>query len=108
ADAGLLGTDLFVGGEWAPASDGARFDVVDPAEQAVIAAVASATRDDTRRAVDAAAAAFPAWAAKTAKERAAILRRWFDLIVDAADDLGAILTAEQGETVPEARRESLV
>jgi succinate-semialdehyde dehydrogenase/glutarate-semialdehyde dehydrogenase len=106
-DPGLLRTDLFVGGEWVPASDGARFDVLDPAEQAVIAAVASATREDTRRAVEAAAAAFPAWAARTAKERAAILRRWFDLVVDAADDLGAILTAEQGKPFPEARGEIL-
>src|SRR5262249_58041795 len=108
SDPELLRSDLFLRGEWVPASDGARFDVVDPAEQSVIASVASATRDDTRRAVESAAVAFPAWAAKTAKERAAILRRWFELIVAAADDLGAILTAEQGETVPEARRESLV
>jgi len=107
SDPELLRSDLFVGGEWVPASDGARFDVVDPAEQAVIASVASATRDDTRRAVESAGAAFPAWAAKTAKERAAILRRWFELIVAAADDLGAILTAEQGKPFPEARGEIL-
>jgi succinate-semialdehyde dehydrogenase / glutarate-semialdehyde dehydrogenase len=107
SDPELLRSDLFVGGEWVPASDGARFDVVDPAEQAVIASVASATRDDTRRAVESAAVAFPAWAGKTAKERAAILRRWFELIVAAADDLGAILTAEQGKPFPEARGEIL-
>jgi succinate-semialdehyde dehydrogenase / glutarate-semialdehyde dehydrogenase len=106
-DPQLLRSDLFLAGEWLPASDGARFDVVDPSEQAVIAAVASATRDDTRRAVEAAAAAFPAWAARTASERAAILRRWFDLVVEAADDLGAILTAEQGKPFPEARGEIL-
>ena len=107
SDPELLRSDLFVGGAWVPASDGARFDVIDPAEQTVVASVASATRDDTRRAVDSAAAAFPSWAAKTAKERAAILRRWFELIVAAADDLGAILTAEQGKPFPEARGEIL-
>jgi succinate-semialdehyde dehydrogenase/glutarate-semialdehyde dehydrogenase len=106
-DPGLLRTDLFVAGEWAPASDGARFEVVDPAERLPIASVASATRDDTRRAIAAAAAALPGWAAKTAKERAAIMRRWFDLIVEAADDLGAILTAEEGKPFPEARGEIL-
>ncbi len=69
-DPELLRADLFVGGEWVPASDGARFDVVDPSNGSLVASVASATREDTRRAIDAAAAAFPGWAAKTAKERA--------------------------------------
>ena len=106
-DPGLLRADLFVAGAWVAASDGARFDVVDPATGTAIAAVASATREDTRRAIDAASAALPAWAAMTAKERAAIMRRWFDLIVEAADDLAAILTAEQGKPFPEARGEIL-
>jgi len=106
-DRELLRDDLFVDGEWVAASDGSRFDVVDPADGSAIAAVASATREDTRRAIDAAAAALPGWAAKTAKERAAVMRRWFDLIVEAADDLGAILTAEQGKPFPEARGEIL-
>ena len=106
-DPELLRHDLFIDGTWVPASDGARFDIVDPATGATVGAVASATRDDTRRAIDAAAAAFPAWAALTAKERAAILRRWYDLIVDAADDLAAILTAEQGKPFLEARGEIL-
>jgi succinate-semialdehyde dehydrogenase/glutarate-semialdehyde dehydrogenase len=106
-DPELLRADLFVGGEWVPASDGARFDVVDPSNGSLVATVASATREDTRQAIDAAAAAFPAWAGRTAKVRAEILRRWFDLIVEAADDLGAILTAEQGKPFPEARGEIL-
>src|SRR5512142_3276625 len=102
-DPGLLCTDLFVDGEWVEASDGGRFAVVDPADGAVIDEVASATREDARRAIEAAGAALPLWAALTAKERAAILRRWYDLIVEAADDLAAILTAEQGKPVPEAK-----
>ncbi len=107
ADPDLLRDDLFVGGEWVPSSDDGRFDVTDPATGELVASVASATRDDTRRAIDAAAAAFPAWAALTGRERAALMRRWFDLIVGAADDLAGILTAEQGKPVGEAKGEIL-
>jgi succinate-semialdehyde dehydrogenase / glutarate-semialdehyde dehydrogenase len=106
-DAELLRDELFVGGDWVAASDGARFDVTDPATGELVASVASATRDDTRRAIDAASAALPAWAALTAKERSAVMRRWFDLIVEAADDLASILTAEQGKPVAEAKGEIL-
>jgi succinate-semialdehyde dehydrogenase/glutarate-semialdehyde dehydrogenase len=107
SDRGLLRDDLFIDGEWMPASDGARFDVSDPATDELVASVASAARDDTRRAIDAAAASLPAWAAMTAKERSAAMRRWFDLIVEAADDLAAILTAEQGKPLAEAKGEIL-
>ncbi len=107
ADPELLRSDLFVDGAWVPASDGARFDVVDPADGAVVGAVASATRDDVRRAIDAADAALPRWSSLTAKERAAILRRWYDMIVETADDLAAILTAEQGKPLQEAKGEIL-
>ncbi|HEY3185744.1 MAG TPA: NAD-dependent succinate-semialdehyde dehydrogenase [Gaiellaceae bacterium] len=106
-DPDLLRDDLLVDGEWVAASDGARFDVTDPATGELVASVASATRDDTRRAIAAAARAFPAWAALTAKQRSTVMRRWFDLIVEAADDLAAILTAEQGKPVGEAKGEIL-
>jgi succinate-semialdehyde dehydrogenase/glutarate-semialdehyde dehydrogenase len=106
-DTDLLRFDLFVDGVWTPASDGARFDVTDPATGDLVGSVASATRDDTRRAIDAAAAALPAWAALPARERANAMRRWFDLIVASADDLAAILTAEQGKPFAEARGEIL-
>src|SRR5215213_9752339 len=82
-DTDLLRFDLFVDGVWTLASDGARFDVTDPATGDLVGSVASATRDDTRRAIDAAAAALPAWAALPARERANAMRRWFDLIVAA-------------------------
>jgi succinate-semialdehyde dehydrogenase / glutarate-semialdehyde dehydrogenase len=104
-DPGLLRFDLFVDGAWAPASDGARFDVTDPGTGDLVGAVASATRQDVRRAIDAAAAALPAWAARPARERAGTMRRWFDLIVANADDLAVILTAEQGKPLAEARGE---
>jgi succinate-semialdehyde dehydrogenase/glutarate-semialdehyde dehydrogenase len=106
-DPDLFRDDLFVAGAWRPSADGARIEVVDPADGAPIGAVASATRGDVREAVEAAAAALPAWAGLPAKERAAILRRWFDLMVEAADDLAVILTAEQGKPLPEARGEIL-
>jgi succinate-semialdehyde dehydrogenase/glutarate-semialdehyde dehydrogenase len=106
-DRELLRFDLFLDGGWAPASDGTRFDVTDPGTGDLIGGVSSATRDDTRRAIDAAAAALPAWAARPAKERSTIMRRWFDLMVENADDLAIILTAEQGKPVAEARGEIL-
>jgi succinate-semialdehyde dehydrogenase/glutarate-semialdehyde dehydrogenase len=106
-DSELFRVDLFVDGEWIPAADGARFEVTDPATRELVGEVASATREDTRRAIDAAAAALPAWAALPAKDRANTLRRWYDLIVENADDLAAILTAEQGKPVAEAKGEIL-
>lgn len=106
-DRDLLKSDLFFGGEWRGAADDQRFDVVDPIDQQVITSVASATRADARDAIEGADRAGPAWAAKPAKERAVTMHRWYELIVEAADDLAAILTAEQGKPFPEARGEIL-
>ena len=106
-DPELFRDDLFVEGVWVASADGARLEVVDPADGLPLGSVASATRDDVRRAIDAAASALPAWSALSAKERSAILRRWFDLMVESADDLAVILTAEQGKPLPEAKGEIL-
>jgi succinate-semialdehyde dehydrogenase / glutarate-semialdehyde dehydrogenase len=106
-DRALLRHDLFIDGEWSPAAGGRRFDVVDPATGEPIGAVASAGLDDARRAIAAADAALPIWAARPAPERSALLRRWHDLIVAAADDLAVILTAEQGKPLAEAKGEIL-
>jgi succinate-semialdehyde dehydrogenase/glutarate-semialdehyde dehydrogenase len=106
-DAQLFRDDLFLAGEWVPSSDGERLEVVDPADGAPLGAVASATREDVRNAISAAAAVLPAWSALPAKERAAILRRWYDLMIEAADDLAVILTAEQGKPLSEAKGEIL-
>ncbi len=75
----LLRSDAFIDGAWVGADDGARFPVTDPANGALLTEVPDLGAAETERAVAAAKAAWPAWRAKTAKERAAILRRWFEL-----------------------------
>ena len=106
-DPALLRTDLFIDGAWVPGGTGRRLDVTDPGTGEVIARMAEADEADVRRAVDAAVAAAPGWAAMSAPERSRVMRRWFDLIVDNADDLATILTAEQGKPWAEARGEIL-
>ena len=102
-DAGLLKTDALIGGEWVTGA--ARFDVNDPATGLKLADVPNLGTAETRDAIAAADKAWPAWRAKTAKERHAVLMKWFSLIVANADDLARILTAEQGKPLAEARGE---
>ncbi|WP_304613991.1 NAD-dependent succinate-semialdehyde dehydrogenase [Paracoccus sp. (in: a-proteobacteria)] len=104
-DPSLLETRAFVGGEWVDADDGATFEVTNPARGDVIAHVADLGRAETARAIDAAAAAMKDWAARTAKDRAKVMRKWFDLMMANQDDLGTILTAEQGKPLAEAKGE---
>ena len=106
-DPGLLKTDAFINGEFVPAKTDARFVVINPANGQNIAEVADFGADGIAAAIDAAEAAGPAWAARTAKDRAAILRRWYDLCIEHADDLAAILTAEMGKPLAEAKGEIL-
>ena len=103
ADPTLLRTDALIGGEWQ--AGGARFDVNDPATGMKLADVADLGPVETQAAIDAASAAWPAWRAMTAKERAAILMRWNSLILANADDLARIMTAEQGKPLAEAKGE---
>ena len=105
ADKGLLQHQGYIDGAWVDAADGARFAVDDPATGKQIGQVADMGKDDTHRAIAAAEAAWPAWRKLTAKERAAILRKWFDLMMAAQRDLGIIMTAEQGKPLPEAMGE---
>jgi succinate-semialdehyde dehydrogenase / glutarate-semialdehyde dehydrogenase len=102
-DAGLLRTDALIGGEWVAGA--ARFDVNDPATGLKLADVPNLGTPETLDAIAAADKAWPAWRAKTAKERHAVLMKWFSLIVANADDLARILTAEQGKPLAEARGE---
>jgi succinate-semialdehyde dehydrogenase/glutarate-semialdehyde dehydrogenase len=98
-------TDLWIGGEWRKASDGGRFDVIDPATENKIASVASATVEDAKAAVDAASDAFPGWAAKKPRERAEILRKSFELIMRDAERLAKLITLENGKALPDSRAE---
>ncbi|TDR04445.1 NAD-dependent succinate-semialdehyde dehydrogenase [Paraburkholderia silvatlantica] len=102
-DPALFKTRAYIDGEWSGGA--ATFAVLDPTDNAEIASVPDFGADEAHRAIGAANAALPAWRAKTGKERAAILRRWFDLVIEHADDLAAIMTAEQGKPLAEARGE---
>ena len=102
-DPALFKTRAYIDGEWSGGA--ATFAVLDPADNAEIASVPDFGADEAHRAIAAANAALPAWRAKTGKERAAVLRRWFDLVIEHADDLAAIMTAEQGKPLGEARGE---
>jgi len=98
-------TDLWIGGEWRKASDGGRFDVIDPATENKIASVASATVDDAKAAVDAASDAFEGWAGKKPRERAEILRKSYELIMRDAERLARLITIENGKALSDARGE---
>ncbi len=102
-DPSLLKTDALIGGEWVGAE--ARFEVRDPATGLALAEVPNLGAAEARSAVQAAEKAWPAWRAKTAKERAAILMRWYQLLLQNAEDLARLMTAEQGKPLAEARGE---
>jgi succinate-semialdehyde dehydrogenase/glutarate-semialdehyde dehydrogenase len=102
-DPSLLKTDALINGQWIQGVS--RFDVLDPATGCKLADVANLLPADAEAAITAANAAWPAWRSKTAKERSTILRRWFDLLMANQDDLGRIMTAEQGKPLPEAKGE---
>ncbi|MCB2094614.1 MAG: NAD-dependent succinate-semialdehyde dehydrogenase [Rhodobacteraceae bacterium] len=106
-DPSLLVTQAYVAGQWIDAEDGRTFPVTNPARGDVICTVPDLGRAETRRAIEAADTARREWAARTGKERAAVLRNWHDLMVVNADDLGAILTAEMGKPLAEAKGEIL-
>ncbi len=106
-DPSLLATQAYVAGEWIDADDGATFEITNPARGDVICTVPDLSRKETARAIAAAEAARKDWAARTGKERAGVLRKWHDLMVANADDLGAILTAEMGKPLAEAKGEIL-
>ncbi|MFN4099384.1 MAG: NAD-dependent succinate-semialdehyde dehydrogenase, partial [Pararhodobacter sp.] len=104
-DPSLLETRAYVAGEWIDADDGATFAVTNPARGDTIAQVADLTRAETARAIAAAETAMKDWAKRTGKERASVMRAWFDLMVANADDLATILTAEMGKPLAEAKGE---
>lgn len=100
----LLKNSSYINGQW-HIGNGEPFNVLNPANGDIICQLNGADKSDASAAVDAAVKAMPLWRAKTAKERSIILRRWFDLIMQNQDDLAAILTAEQGKPLAEAKGE---
>jgi succinate-semialdehyde dehydrogenase/glutarate-semialdehyde dehydrogenase len=104
-DPTLLRQQCYIDGEWRDASSGGTNPVTNPATGAVLGTVPNMGAAETRAAIEAAAAAFPAWAARTAKDRATILRKWHDLMLANADDLAQLMTAEQGKPLAEAKGE---
>ncbi|MER5495523.1 NAD-dependent succinate-semialdehyde dehydrogenase [Streptomyces sp. NPDC002490] len=101
----LCPTDLFVDGDWRPATDRRRIDVHDPATTEVIASVASGGEADAVAAVEAAARALPGWAATPARERSTVLRRAYELMTERADYFATLISAENGKALTDARAE---
>ena len=104
-DPSLLRQQAFVGGAWCDADDGQTIAVTNPANGETVASVPHMGAAETKRAIDAANAAWPAWRKLPAKERAAILRKWNDLMLENADDLALLMTLEQGKPLAEAKGE---
>src|SRR5712691_9033212 len=98
-------TDLWIGGKWKKSSDGARFDGIDPATENKITSVASASLDDAKAAVDAAAGAFDGWSGKKPRERAEILRKAYEVITAQAERLAKLITLENGKALSDSRGE---
>jgi succinate-semialdehyde dehydrogenase/glutarate-semialdehyde dehydrogenase len=104
-DPSLLRQQCFIAGQWCDADGGATISVTNPATGEVLGTVPKMGAAETRRAIDAANTAWPEWRKKPAKTRAAILRKWNDLILANADDLAALMTAEQGKPLAESKGE---
>lgn len=101
----LLREACYIDGEWVKADSGETIEVTNPATGEVLGTVPKCGEAETKRAIEAANRAWPAWRAKTAKERASILRRWYDLIMANQEELARLLTLEQGKSLAEARGE---
>src|ERR1700712_5783433 len=107
ASSDFLRDSGFINGSWTAGGATGSFDVINPSTGEVLASLPDMGAAETAVAIDAAYAAQAAWAALPAKDRSASLRKWFDLMVANADELAAILTAEMGKPLPEARGEIL-
>ncbi|MEX2494905.1 MAG: NAD-dependent succinate-semialdehyde dehydrogenase [Woeseia sp.] len=105
SDKALLKSRAYIDGEWIASDSGETYSVTNPANSEVIAEVARCGAAETRRAIEAADRAMPAWRGKSAKERTAIMRKWFNLMMEHQEDLARIMTAEQGKPLAESRGE---
>jgi succinate-semialdehyde dehydrogenase/glutarate-semialdehyde dehydrogenase len=106
-DDSLFRQQCYINGEWTDADDGGVREITNPAGGAVLGTVPNMGQAETRRAIEAAEAAWPAWREKTAAERAAILRRWYELMLQNKEDLAKLMTLEQGKPINESRGEVL-
>lgn len=104
-DASLFRQQCYVNGQWIDADSGDTIDVTNPADNSLLGTIPKLLDTETRRAIEAANAAWPAWRKKTAKERSAILRRWFNLMMENQEDLARLMTLEQGKPLAEAMGE---
>ncbi len=104
-DSSLFRQQCYVDGQWIDADSGDTIEVTNPASGATLGTVPKVGRDETRRAIEAAGNAWPAWRKKTAKERAGLLRKWNDLILENTEDLAKLMTAEQGKPLAESKGE---
>jgi succinate-semialdehyde dehydrogenase/glutarate-semialdehyde dehydrogenase len=104
-DASLFRQQCYVNGQWIDADSGETINVTNPADESVLGTIPKLVAAETRRAIEAANAAWPAWREKTAKERSAILRSWFDLMLENQEDLAKLMTLEQGKPLAEAMGE---
>lgn len=104
-DSGLFRQQCYIDGAWADADNGETIPVTNPANGETIGTVPKMGTDETRRAIEAASRAYPAWRRKTAKERGAILRKWYDLMMEHQEDLAVLMTTEQGKPLTESRGE---
>ncbi len=104
-DQSLFRQKCYIDGAWTDADDGATIDVDNPATREIIGTVPRLGANETRRAIEAANTAWPAWRARTAKDRAGILRRWHDLMLENQEDLAVLMTTEQGKPLAESRGE---
>ncbi len=104
-DHSLFRQQCYIDGAWTDADDGGTIDVDNPADNSVIGTIPRMGAEETRRAIEAADAAYPDWRARTGKERAAILRRWYDLVMENQEDLAVLMTTEQGKPLAESMGE---
>ena len=104
-DPSLFRQRCYIDGAWADADDGGTIDVDNPADNSVIGTVPRMGAGETRRAIEAANDAYPDWRARTGKERAAILRRWYELVIENQEDLAVLMTTEQGKPLAESMGE---
>jgi|TARA_B100001964_G_scaffold210397_1_gene244722 succinate-semialdehyde dehydrogenase/glutarate-semialdehyde dehydrogenase len=104
-DKKLFSQQCYVDGKWSDADSGSTFDVVNPATQEVLGCVPRMGKSETRRAIEAAHAAFKTWSRLPAKQRSVTLRKWFELILEHQEDLAMLMTMEQGKSLTESKGE---